>query len=241
MDSVEFLSTAATKRSHGPRSAFRIGPRCRKDVFFSETTMLDFDYAKTIGKMCEVINEGRTIAESMSALLDFCESEAANDSKLWKELRRRNYADSAWKFQQAFGALLQSMPVPAKYTGLYFGLDALNMEKSKGIEFGCSKTFDEANDDGGVKWAYNSEFYPFEIPSELHRELYNGVVEMAGLADHAVCIAYTGLAIRDALTELPRNLILEGAKSRAVCFGPHDGDLYRLGTLRADGLHVHCR
>jgi hypothetical protein len=143
--------------------------------------------------------------------------------------------------QQAFGASLRSKAVPPEYTGLYFGLDGLNMPRSKGIEFGCSKTFDEASDEGGVNWAYNGSFYPFEIPSALLSELYGGVVEMAGLADHAVCIAYTGLAVRDALRDLPRELTLGGAKARAVCFGPHDGDLYRLGTLRPDGLHIDCK
>lgn len=203
--------------------------------------MSDFDYVKTVGKMCAVINVGQPIAESVSTLLDFCESEAPRDAALWKKLRGRDYAGDAQEMRRAFAAALRLKPVPAEYNGLYFGLDGLNMPRSKGIEFGCSKTFDEANDDGGVDWAYDGSFYSFEIPSGLLGELYDGVVEMASLADHAVCIAYTGLAVRDALCDLPRELTLGGARARAACFGPHDGDLYRLGTLRTGGLQVDCR
>ena len=203
--------------------------------------MSDFDYMKTIEKMCQVINDGQPIRQSISTLLDFCEFEAPDDAALWKDLRGRDYAGDAKQMRQAMEGSLRLTPVPAEYTGLYFGLDGLNMRRSNGVEFGCSKTFDEANDDGGVNWAYDGDFYPFEIPSALLSELYGGVVEMAGLADHAVCIAYTGLAVRDAFGDLPRELTLGGATSRAICFGPHDGDLYRLGTLRANGLQVDCK
>jgi hypothetical protein len=122
------------------RAQVGAGPAGDRPTFFSGRQMSDFDYMKTIGKMCEVINAGRPIADSMSSLLDFCESEASSEAALWKDLRGRDYAGDAKAMQQAFGASLRVNAVPPEYSGLYFGLDGLNMPRSKGIEFGCSKT-----------------------------------------------------------------------------------------------------
>ncbi|HEX5242256.1 MAG TPA: hypothetical protein VFW23_03260 [Tepidisphaeraceae bacterium] len=203
--------------------------------------MADFNYKKTVRKMREVINADKPLAQSMATLLSFCKAEAPDEAALWKDLRSRDFDADAQKIARMFKASLKSKPVPGKYNGMYFGLDGLNMRDGKGIEFGCSKAFDESNDDGGSKWAYESEFYPFQIPSALLSALYNDVVEMGSLADYLVCIAYTGLAVRDTFRDLPVNLTLGRAKSRAICFGPHDGDLFRLGTLRADGLDLKCK
>jgi len=64
---------------------------------------------------------------------------------------------------------------------------------------------------------------------------------MASLADHAVCIAYVGFAARDALRQLPIPDTLGTARARAICWGPHDGDSYRLATLRPNGLVLDCK
>jgi hypothetical protein len=201
----------------------------------------DFNYKRTMQTIFGAINDAAEVADGISRLLAFCKVEAPGDAALWNDLARRDFAADFRQFRDSFGESLRLFPVPAKYTGFYFGLDGLNMPDGKGIEFGCSETFDEAKDDGGVKWAYDGSHYPFKIPSPLLSELYGGVVEMASLADHAVCIAYVGLAVRDALRELQRSDTLGEAKARAVCWGPHDGDLYRLGTLRGDGLALECR
>lgn len=200
--------------------------------------MSDFDYNKTVATMRDALRKRRDLRQSMDLLLTFCESEAPDDTALWTDLRTRDYEADAQQIQRSLQKSLRKSPIPTDYTGLYFGLDGLNMPRGKGIEFGCSKAFDEAQDDGGVTWAYKGDFYPFKIPSPLLSGLYDGVVEMASLADFAICISYTGLAIRDALDALPLHLTLGDAKARAVCFGPNDGDLFRLGTLRAGGLDV---
>src|SRR4051794_15745659 len=103
--------------------------------------MSDFDYMKTVDKICDVINAGRPIGESMSLLLDFCELEGPGEADLWKDLRERDYVGDAMAMRLAFEASLRATPVSAEYTGLYFGLDGLNMPRTQGIEFGCSKTF----------------------------------------------------------------------------------------------------
>jgi hypothetical protein len=202
--------------------------------------MAYFDYERTMRAVFDEVNEADDAAGGVARLIHFCRAEAPADESLWAVLSQRDFGADAAQFRECFGDNLNSSPIPGKYNGFYFGLDGLNMPKGNGIEFGCSATFDDANDDGGVKWAYNGSHYPFEIASPLLSELYDGVVEIASLADHAVCIAYVGLAVRDALRELPISDTLGRAQARAVCWGPHDGDLYRLGTLRRDGLVLDC-
>jgi len=201
--------------------------------------MSDFDYERTMRAVFEAVNAD-DIADGISNLIKFCRVEAPADAALWDDLARRDFAADYVLFRDDFGGNLKASPIPAKYTSLYFGLDGLNMANGKGIEFGCSDTFDDTKDDGDVSWAYDGSHYPFEIASPLLSELYDGVVQMASLADHAVCIAYVGLAVRDALRELPISDTLGTARARAVCWGPHDGDLYRLGTLRPSGLDLDC-
>jgi hypothetical protein len=203
--------------------------------------LADFDYVRTMRAVFDAVNEGDDAPDGIARLIKFCRAEAPADAALWDDLARRDFAADYAHFRDDFGDNLKGSPIPAKYNGFYFGLDGLNMPNGKGVEFGCSDTFDDANDDGDVKRAYDGSHYPFEIASPLLSELYDGVVEIASLADHAVCIAYVGLAVRDALRELPISDTLGKARARAVCWGPHDGDLYRLGTLRPDGLVLDCK
>ncbi len=210
-------------------------------MLFGGGHLADFDYKRTMQAVFDAVNEADDAAEGISRLIQFCRAEAPADAALWHALARRDFAADYAQFRDDFGDNLKGSPIPATYNGLYFGLDGLNMPNGKGVELGCSDTFDDANDDGDVEWAYDGSHYPFEIASPLVAELYDGVVEMASLADHAVCIAYVGLAVRDALRELPISDTLGKARARAICWGPHDGDLYRLGTLRRDGLVLDCK
>lgn len=198
--------------------------------------MPNFDYERMVRALRDAVNEADDVAAGISRLLAFCRAEEPAETAIWSNLAQRDFAADYEQFRDYLGASLKASPVPASYSGYYFGLDGANMPNGKGIEFGCSDTFDEARDDGSVDWAYNCSHCPFEIPSLLLAELYDGVVRMASLADYAICIAYVGLAVRDALRDLPISDTLGGARARAVCWGPHDGDLYRLGTLRRDGL-----
>jgi hypothetical protein len=189
----------------------------------------------------DAVNDADDVADGIAQLIKFGRAEAPADAALWDNLARRDFAADYAHFRDDFGDKLNSSPIPTKYNGFYFGLDGLNMPSDKGIEFGCSDTFDDAKDDGDVKWAYDGSHYPFKIESPLLSELYDGVVKLASLADHAVCIAYVGLAVRDALRELPISATLGNSRARAICWGPHDGDLYRLGTLRPAGLVLDCK
>jgi hypothetical protein len=201
----------------------------------------DFDYEQTMRAVFVAVEHADDVADGIARLIAFCRAEAPADAALWDDLARRDFATDYVQFCDDFGDNLKVSPIPAKYTGFYFGLDGLNMPNGNGIEFGCSDTFDDAKDDGDVNWAYDASHYPFEIASPLLSELYDGVVKMASLADYAVCIAYVGLAVRDALRKLSISDTLGKSRARAVCWGPHDGDLYRLGTLRPDGLVLDCK
>jgi hypothetical protein len=203
--------------------------------------LADFDYETTMRAVFDAVNEADDVSGGISRLIEFCRGEAPEDAALWDDLAERDFAADYVQFRDDFGDSLKGSPIPPKYTGFYFGLDGLNMPNGKGIELGCSDTFDNSKDDGDVSWAYDGSHYPFEIASPMLSELYDGVVEIASLADHAVCIGYVGLAVRDALRELPISDTLGKARARAICWGPHDGDLYRLGTLRPDGLVLECK
>jgi hypothetical protein len=202
--------------------------------------MCDVAYSRIVEQVFDAVEQSESVAAGMSRLLTFCECVAPERAALWNQLRARDFAGDARRVCFNFRDGLTSTPIPTTCSGFYFGLDALNMQRGKGIQFGCSTTYEEATDDGGVGWAFRLVHFPFQIHSTLLTELY-GVVEMASLADYAVCVAYVGLAVRDMLRELPISVTLLPSKSRAVCWGPHDGDLYRLGTLRPDGLEVDCR
>jgi hypothetical protein len=196
-------------------------------------------YERITNAVALAVNESEDVVDGMARLLDFCRVESPTDASLWNTIAECDFEGDYRQLCDSFGESLSSDPIPAEYNGFYFGLDGLNMPNGKGIEFGCTKFFDDATDAGGFKWAESCSYYPFELPSAILGQLYGGVVKMATLADFALLIPYVGLAVRDCLRELPISRTLGRSRARGLCWGPHDGDLYRLGTLRPDGLVVN--
>jgi hypothetical protein len=161
-------------------------------------------------------------------------------SKLWSALRRIKIADDVTRLRAHLRRQLKG-PDQTRLTGLYFGLDTLNMRGGKGanLEFGGSR---EASPEKPIdQWIYGCSWYGKEFllrglyeMHRLYRPLDNN--DLSYFIEVTVWVGYTGLVLA-AVFDAPDDPILLGAsRHRTIVWGHHDGDLYVLGHLKGDGL-----
>ena len=127
-------------------------------------------------------------------------------------------------------------------TGVYFGLDTLNMRNGQGknIEIGGSTLFNHQQPSND--WPFHNSWYGEET-------LVKGLFEIAELvkeedsdlvwfSDFYVWMTYTGLILIEIFETTNPNTLLTGAPARNIIFGHHDGDLCSLGTLFPSGFKI---
>ena len=109
------------------------------------------------------------------------------------------------------------------------------MPSGKEIEFGCSTEYDPNVDP--AQWAVECNLYIRTVKSKALRAAYR-IVEGAGIGDYVVCLGYTGFT-RAAFEEIEPKILLGKTKSRGVCWGFHDGDLFNLGIITPKGFKLN--
>ena len=136
-------------------------------------------------------------------------------------------------------------PGPDKMTGLYLGLDTLNMREGNGYNLEIGGSSDADRSDTSFDWVYHCRW-------RGNRHLLRGLYEMytsynpienydlSQFLEMPLWVGYSGLVIADALIAPDGKALLGKADCRTVVWGHHDGDLFALGHLTANGLQRTC-
>jgi hypothetical protein len=194
---------------------------------------VDFDAKRAMGTALRTIRDTTSVERGMAELLAFCRAQAPEDDETWGELSGLDFGEDVRAIAAELAVLISALG--DEYTGLYFGLDGLNMPHGKGIEFGCATGYvPGAADD---EWVYGCSRYPGEIASGVLSEMYRHV-RVGRFGDCVLCLGYLGMALRAALERVDAAVTLGGAGERAVVFGFHDGDLLRLGVIKPGGFEL---
>ena len=160
----------------------------------------------------------------------------ANSSKqapasLWKRLPD---IDIAGDVAEAVEWLRKELRGRDSATGIYLGLDTLNMDGGRGTNVEIGGSGKAVPLENGLEWMYGCTWY-----GESH--LIRGLLEMHGaysqekeglssFADYVLFLGYSGLILASAIEALERP-VRAGKKGRLFAWGFHDGDIFPL--LRA--------
>ena len=156
-------------------------------------------------------------------IISFCQASAP--SKLWASLPGPNIAKDV---QEANSWLSSQLPLFSNATGIYLGLDTLNMRDGDGMNVGIGGTSKCDVMAEEIDWVYDGLSYGKDhMIYGLYRlqQLYSEPKwqEDFSFADYMLFLAYSGIVLGQALAQLQTN------RSFLAVWGFHDGDLFRLG------------
>ena len=152
--------------------------------------------------------------------------------------------------------------VPPDATGVYLGIDGLQMSRGGGggIEMGCSRAWHPG--DQGVGFIYNCDQYcdPVPLPSlaayyawyyaglnipedevqamwERGESLDDGRPAFDGLdVEFPICLGASALVVCHALRSVGSAVLSEARREMCIVLGFHDGDMLRLGRATSTGF-----
>ncbi len=189
------------------------------------------DPSDAVPAILKLVRTGGDPKRSLEQLLDLCAE--ARPSSAWNTMKgidvERDVGESRdW--------LKRELARRASTTGVYLGLDTLNMDDGAGhnVEIGGSAKADpEALD---TEWAFENSWFG-------ERHLIRGLLEMHGVyssirdlfsfADYALFLGYSGIVLAAAAERLDRKL-RSGGMGRLYIWGFHDGDLFPLCSSVGD-------
>jgi hypothetical protein len=196
------------------------------------------DLAKSYDWIMEGFAARRTVAESMSTLIDRCA--ATRPHQDWSKLRDLPYnnlsALATW-LEQPF----RFEPPRTKLEGLWFGMfnPYYDDEPVADLYVCGSNRFDL--DPMNFAWATGPLWWPEHryAHSEIMAAIYRIAYQEHGLgndAEYSLCLGYGAFAIRDLLNALDPSLILDCAGPVGVAVAFDSGDGILLGRMGAAGL-----
>src|SRR5690606_8304449 len=119
--------------------------------------------------------------------------------------------------------------VPPAATGIYLGIDGVNMPDGKGIELGCSTTRQPGSP--GIDFIYDCDSYCDDLPMQSLAQFYDWFhndegYDTFGDADsldleYTVCFGASALVLREALRSLPAGQLVGSAGERVFAYGFH--------------------
>lgn len=190
----------------------------------------------------------RSVAESMSRLIDECEAACPHPD--WSRLRALPYADLdplvAWLERP-----WREEPPERPLRGLWFGLfnPSYNGQPVADIYVSGSERFDTANN----LWAADAEWWPAAryARSAVMADIYriakrpgsSGAEWESSLgndAEYPLCLGYGVFAVRELLGRVGPSLILGESPSVGVGVGFDSGDWIRLGQFGPSGFPRHA-
>jgi len=190
-----------------------------------------------ISEILTIIRQTKDPGLGYSKLLDLCSR--SEESPLWKKLPTvnvsRDVADSVLWLEKELGQKRR-----ASATGIYLGLDTLNMSGDDGhnVEIGGSDGADPTSE--SLDWAYGCGWYGDHYLIRGLREMHSVYAQpeekdLFAFADYILFLGYSGLVLASAVENMNPE-IRSGPKGRLFGWGFHDGDLFPL--CRAIGERV---
>lgn len=147
-------------------------------------------------------------------------------SKIWNEFENMNIEKD---IQEAQTWLNQNLKKYSDFSGIYLGLDTLNMEEGQGtnLEIGLSKSCDPKI--FSDEWAYECENYGeshlikglYEVSDSFNNQ-EKWTSEERNFTEYLIFLGYSGIVLKEALT----NLKIEN--DYLSLWGFHDGDMFFL-------------
>jgi hypothetical protein len=199
-----------------------------------------FNWLSVLEQTCNVINEAADIDAGVAALIAYGSSLSKANLGQWDFVRPIAWSQDAFQCMVDLRQRIATMP-PAT-TGVYIGLDGLNMERG-GIEIGYNKTRAIGTTD--IQWIYACDSYGPNFSTAALIKYYHWNYndrpddlshEECLLLEYTAVLGFAGLVVRDALEKLAPALVCHGVTERAFAIGFHDGDMLGLGVATPSGF-----
>ena len=186
------------------------------------------------------VRSSRSLEDSLERVISECEREVPHNH--WDSLRRVDIEDSK-VFARRLKQWFRNKALKAEINGLWFGIFNPSNGRWPIADFrvvGCSAFDADKNDNS---WAANTQTWRPEnrafspVLANYYRLAYreNG---LGNDAEYPLCLAYTTLAIRDAIKASKPSVFLRNADSVGISIGFDSGDFIVLGVLAPDGLEI---
>jgi hypothetical protein len=209
-----------------------VGLYTKAQTLHPEVKMKAMDPFDSIDEILAIVRDAKTPSTGFSRLIDHC-SDVAPDP-LWSRLPN---IDIAGDVAAAVQWLREQLRGRDAATGIYLGLDTLNMNGGRGanVEIGGSGEADPSKTD--LEWMYRCSWYGdghlIRGLLELHHVYAKDEEDLFSFADYVLFLGYSGLVLASAVEglDLPARA---GTKGRLFAWGFHDGDIFPLlrTTLR---------
>ncbi|HXX92752.1 MAG TPA: hypothetical protein VEN81_03910 [Planctomycetota bacterium] len=195
------------------------------------------DPSDALPSILKLVRTGGDPARSLGKLLDhFAE---AKPSSAWTKMKD---VDVGRDIAEARDWLEAQLARRASTTGVYLGLDTLNMDDGAGhnVEIGGSVKADPESLD--TEWAFENswtgEHHLIRGLFEMHR-IYSTIEDLYSFADYALFLGYSGIVLAAAVERLERKL-RSGGMGRLYIWGFHDGDLFPLCNSLGDRFQLRA-
>jgi hypothetical protein len=196
--------------------------------------------AELIDFTCEVVRECDTVAEGMPRLLAKLKAALPKERDAHVKLSAIDWASDAEQMAAHLRDTLAACPeFGTSFTGMYFGLDGLNMPIGKGVEWGMSTAHEVGKDE--IEYIYRCDTYLDDLPSPALAESYTPYGEYETEVEYLIQFGYLALALKQAFSSMPRKIALNGARERAIACGFHDGDMMLLGFVTPGGFVTRAK
>lgn len=198
-----------------------------------------------LGELERTLRGQRDLGNGYAALLGLLSRQEGVSRGLMDVVRELDFESDVEGLAEQLGRMFE-LWVPEETTGIYLGVDGLNMPDGKGIEVGCSTGHRAGSDD--VQFIFECETYLEELDLPTLRQFFEwrygeGREEVRGeaglFADYVVGLGATALTFVMALGRVPLEVLLgPEVEERLVVLGFHDGDMLRLVRIRRGGIRV---
>ena len=194
--------------------------------------------------IASVVRSRPSIEQGRDALYELVlQHHPRSNRPLWRLLDSLDWDADVARVSDALAERFQ-VDVTPDVTGIYLGIDGINMPGGKGIEFGCSTAWSPAARD--LDYVYHCERYLDDLPMPTLAAYYDWYYNAPDssvrhpeclFVEFPVCLGMSALVVCHALARLDPSLVCGASKStRCIAYGFHDGDMMRLGRATPEGF-----
>ncbi|MGB7158401.1 MAG: hypothetical protein WBD40_10080 [Tepidisphaeraceae bacterium] len=195
------------------------------------------------GLIEQIIREAPDVSAGARVLYGIARLDVPATLPVWKVLDRLAWTGDVAAVRAAWVARARSS-IPPDASGIYLGIDGLNMPEGKGVELGCSTG--HLPGWHAIDFVFNCDTHCDDIPLPSLATLYTWLYQDGGyetfgsidnlLLEYPICLGVTALVFRDALRTLDPVTLAGETTERCFALGFHDGDMMRLGRATQEGF-----
>jgi hypothetical protein len=193
---------------------------------------MSFDIAKAADYTEQIVKSASSVGAGMSQLLGYCESNLPNS--VWANIRQLDFEGDTAKLRTWLEKVLSSEPPSAEINVFWFGLfnPVRNGGANSDLYISGSTKFDPEDETGDwAIWDDNSYLPESRYAnSHLLKEIYRLVskTEVAAEGEYILCLGFAGLAVKQIVKLLSKELLLGDRERRDIAVGFDSGDFILL-------------